>query len=163
MKSTLNSLTDPQLKAPELSTSSWFNTSQDPSIEKLKGQVILLHAFQMLCPGCVCHSIPQAKSFAELFAKDDFQMLGIHTVFEHKEVMTPAALEVFLDEYQIHFPVAVDLQREGERIPATMQDYNMRGTPTCVLIDKQGFIRAHTLGQVRDDLLASQIGYLLAE
>ena len=36
--------------------------------------------------------------------------IGLHSVFEHHHAMTPAALEVFLHEYHITHPVAVDLR-----------------------------------------------------
>jgi hypothetical protein len=47
--------------APELAVSRWFNTSTPLSLTALRGRVVLLHAFQMLCPGCVAHGTPQAE------------------------------------------------------------------------------------------------------
>ena len=35
--------------APEWETATWLNTSAPLTLEGLRGQVILLHAFQMLC------------------------------------------------------------------------------------------------------------------
>jgi hypothetical protein len=35
--------------APAWSTSRWFNTSEPLTLDTLRGRVVLLHAFQMLC------------------------------------------------------------------------------------------------------------------
>ena len=77
--------------------------------------------------------------------------------------MTPVALEAFLHEYRIAFPVGVD--RPGTRgpIPQTMEAYVMRGTPTLVLIDASGRIRHQHFGQVSDLVLGAQIADLVHE
>lgn len=70
-------------------------------------------------------------------------MVGLHTVFEYHEVMTPNALEVFLDEYRISFPVGIDTPGpSGGAIPLSMCAYGMQGKPTLVMIDGQGRRRA---------------------
>jgi len=38
--------------APEWQVETWFNTKVPLHLADLRGKVILLHAFQMLCPGC---------------------------------------------------------------------------------------------------------------
>lgn len=125
---------------------------------------MVLIAFQMLCPGCVTRSIPLALRLDQLFERSDLAVVGLHTVFEHHHVMTPDALEVFLAEYQIHFPVGVDLpDPAGGHIPLTMQAYQMRGTPTLILIDAQGRRRAQYFGVHDELLLGAEIGTLLAE
>jgi hypothetical protein len=48
------------IPAPEWSISSWINTPAPISLASLRGRVVVVHAFQMLCPGCVSHGIPQA-------------------------------------------------------------------------------------------------------
>ena len=46
--------------APPLQVAQWFNTKQPLTLEGLRGRVVVLHAFQMLCPGCVQHAVPQS-------------------------------------------------------------------------------------------------------
>ena len=53
--------------APQWETTQWLNTTTDLNLEVLRGQVIFLHAFQMLCPGCVSQAIPQAQRVASVF------------------------------------------------------------------------------------------------
>lgn len=153
---------DAQL-APELSVVSWLNTKAELTLSALRGKVVMLDAFQMLCPGCVLRSLPQASSLASLFEKDAFQVLGLHSVFEHHDVMTTDTLEAFVYEYKLSFPITIDRHSTGTAIPQTMLSYEMVGTPTTVLIDKSGKIRARYFGSVKEEKVAAQIGYLLAE
>lgn len=150
--------------APAWQTSAWLNTDSALELSQLRGRVVLLHAFQMLCPGCVNNAIPQAKRVANLFAHTPLVVVGLHTVFEHHDVMGPAALRVFLHEYGIRFPVAVDTPgTDGDPLPLTMRAYAMRGTPTTVLIDAEGRLRRHVFGDYDDLILGSDIGTLLTE
>jgi hypothetical protein len=77
--------------------------------------------------------------------------------------MTVAALRVFAREYRLTFPIAVDQPSDDHQLPRTMQAYAMQGTPTLVLIDALGRIRAQHFGAVADLLLGAEIGRLLAE
>lgn len=90
--------------APEFEVAAWLNAKGPVSLAALRGKVVAVYAFQMLCPGCVSHGLPQAKRLRQTFARDEVEVLGLHSVFEHHAVMTPAALQVFLQEYRIDFP-----------------------------------------------------------
>ncbi|WP_447585355.1 redoxin domain-containing protein [Pseudoxanthomonas mexicana] len=149
--------------APPWQVDRWFNTSRPLSLEALRGKVIVLEAFQMLCPGCVSHGLPQASRVHATFSAEQVAVVGLHAVFEHHAAMTPVALEAFLHEYRIAFPVGVD--RPGTRgpIPQTMEAYAMRGTPTLVLIDAQGRLRHRYFGQVSDLVLGAQVASLVHE
>lgn len=155
-------MTCPPIKAPDLQVSQWFNTDTAISLPSLLGKVVVLEAFQMLCPGCVNHGLPQAQSIHTSFSQDSIAVIGLHTVFEHHAAMTPVSLEAFLHEYRISFPVAVD-QASGQGIPKTMQAYQMRGTPSLVLIDAQGHLRASHFGQISDLRIGAEIATLVAE
>lgn len=115
----------------------------------------------MLCPGCVSHGLPQASKMFQAFG-DEMVVIGLHTVFEHHDVMTPDALRVFLSEYRIPFPVAID-KPVGRGMPATMARLELPGTPTLLLVDKQGDLRLRAFGQADDLLLGGVLGRLLAE
>lgn len=150
--------------APAWHTTAWLNTPDPLSLDSLRGRVVFVHAFQMLCPACVSHGIPQAKRVAEIFADTPLAVVGLHTVFEHHEAMQLPSLRAFLHEYRVRFPVGVDAPgTEGDPIPQTMRAYQMQGTPTAILIDAQGRLRSHVFG-VHDDLrLGADIAALLAE
>ncbi len=123
--------------APPLEVARWFNTDTAISLDDLAGQVMAIEAFQMLCPGCVSHGLPQAQRIAGTFA-GEVMVLGLHTVFEHHEAMGPVSLEAFLYEYRIGFPVGVDTHDQPGGTPITMARYQLRGTPSLILIDRAG-------------------------
>ena len=131
----------------------------------MRGRVVVLHAFQMLCPGCVQHGLPQASRIRSAFSAHDVAVIGLHTVFEHHAAMTPVSLQAFLHEYRIAFPVGVDLpsNAQGDPVPQTMRAYGFSGTPSLVLIDRQGFLRRHSFGADDDLLVGAAIAALLAE
>lgn len=151
------------MQAPELAVSRWFNTPAPITLAALRGRVIMLHAFQMLCPGCVAHGTPQAQRAHALFRDSELAVIGLHTVFEHHAAMTPVSLEAFIHEYRLTFPIGVDQPAENGPIPVTMARYDMRGTPTAILIGRDGGIRHHGFGQEDDMALGAIIGTLLAE
>ncbi len=149
--------------APEWSVSRWFNAAAPITLQLLRGSVVMLHAFQMLCPGCVAHGTPQAQRAHELFRQTDLSVIGLHTVFEHHAAMTPVSLEAFIHEYRLTFPIGVDEAAGDGPIPVTMRRYEMRGTPTTILIGRDGTLRHHGFGQEDDLALGAIIGTLLAE
>ena len=150
--------------APAWHTTEWLNSEAPLSLESLRGRVVCLHAFQMLCPACVSHAIPQAKRVAEIFKDAPLAVVGMHTVFEHHEAMQVPSLRAFLHEYRVRFPVGVDAPGAGgDPMPRTMRAYRMQGTPTTVLIDAQGRLRVQAFGAHDDLVLGAQIGTLLAE
>ena len=149
--------------APPLETTHWFNTAAPPTLDGLRGRVVVIEAFQMLCPGCVSHGLPQAKRVFETFNSTDVAVLGLHCVFEHHEAQSPVSLEAFLHEYRIAFPVAVDAPDASAPLPRTMAAYGMQGTPTLVLIDRAGHRRAQHFGHVTDLKLGAEIMALIRE
>lgn len=149
----------------QLFATRWFNTSVPPTLETLRGEerrVVIVLAFQMLCPGCVSTAIPQMKKVHEAFRAEQVAVVGLHTVFEHHEAMTPAALEAFVHEYRVRFPVAVDEQVPASTIPKTMAAYEMRGTPTLLVFDRDGNLRVNHFGPIDDLALGAMLGQLLA-
>ncbi len=148
-------------RAPDWEVARWFGPPT--SLEDLAGKVIVLHAFQMLCPGCVLHGIPQAASIHRVFDAADVAVVGLHSVFEHHDAMTPISLSAFLHEFRVPFPVAVDAHVEGEALPMTMCRYQLRGTPSLVLIDRQGRLRANVFGRPADLAVGAAIASLVAE
>lgn len=151
------------VRAPEWTVATWFNERGTPRLADLEGRVAVLHAFQMLCPGCVAHGIPQAQRIHAAFDPEDVAVIGLHTVFEHHAAMQPVALAAFLHEYRVDFPVAVDTALPDSPIPATMQAFGMRGTPTLILIDQLGRLRLHCFGRADDIVVGAAVASLVAE
>lgn len=143
-------------------TTRWFNS--DPlTLEDLRGRVIVLGTFQMLCPGCVANGLPQLLRIEQTFNRSDVAVIGLHTVFEHHAAMTLTSLEAFLLEYRISFPVGVDAHDNPAGAPITMTRYELRGTPSLVLIDRAGLIRFRGFGHEPDLAVGARIAQLIAQ
>lgn len=149
--------------APEFEVAAWLNAPGPVTLASLRGKVVAVLAFQMLCPGCVAHAIPQAQALVQQLARDDLAVLGLHTVFEHHEAMNEGALRAFLHEYRIGFPVGIDRPAARGAVPSTMARYGMRGTPTLLLFDRAGVLRHQLFGHVPDLQAGALVGQLLAE
>jgi hypothetical protein len=149
--------------APELQVQTWYNTDQPLLLSALRGRVVVLVAFQVLCPKSLSCGIPQAQRIFETFEPQDVMVIGLHTTFEHHDAVGPAVIKAFIQEYRLRFPIAVDLPTIGSPIPHTMDRFKMRGTPSLALIDRQGLLRKHTFGAVDDLRIGAEIGALTQE
>lgn len=148
-------------KAPELQVEKWLNTKHNITLESLRGKVVMIVAFQTLCPGCVEFSLPQAKKVQAMFSDEDVVVIGIHTASEHYDTIQEAGLRAFLEEYNIGFPIAIDKPSDKGGIPETMRAYEMQGTPTVVLIDREGNIRTKSFGHIHSLRLGVKITSLV--
>ena len=149
--------------APELLAQTWFNTDQPLALSALRGKVVVLAAFQVLCPNSISRGVPQAQRIFETFEPKDVTVIGLHTTFEHHDAFSPAVLKAFIQEYRLKFPIALDQPNPTSPIPHTMDRYKMRGTPSLVLIDRQGIVRKHAFGPVDDLRIGAEIGALTQE
>jgi hypothetical protein len=155
-------LAAPGTPAPPWAMASWLHADAAPTVESMRGKVIVAHAFQMLCPGCVQYALPQMMKVRELFDEREVAVVGLHTVFEHHEAMTPVSLRAFAHEYRLDVPIGIDAHESGVALPVTMRRYGMRGTPTLLLIDRRGDLRLHAFGAVDDMALGAAIATLIA-
>jgi len=197
-------------KAPLLSVSDWVQGTE-VNFDQLLGQVILVEAFQVNCPGCFLYALPHAVELYWKYSKQGLTVLGVATAFEdfdknnlenltrlamHGEVVGET-LRVLSQQgklnsgrlpYQIHFPLAMDrlVRHRGEisdddiadfiqnHIPdfeqqsktrqqqlsqqvmnylqsldchaETFERFNLKGTPSHILVDKQGVLRDCAIG-----------------
>ena len=144
--------------------SHWLNTKNPITQESLLGKVVLLDVFQMLCPGCVSHALPQAVRVVQAFNPADIAVIGLHSVFEHHGAQgSYEALAAFLHEYKIDFPVGIDAPATIGNLPQTMASYSVQGTPTTILIDRHGNLRKQKFGFESDLVLGADIMSLILE
>jgi hypothetical protein len=155
-------MTNP-ISAPELLVQTWFNTDRPLQLSALRGRVVVLTAFQVLCPMSISRAVPQAQKIEETFDPQDVAVIGLHATFEHHDAFSPALLRAFIREYRLQFPIALDLPNPESPIPHTMERYKMRGTPSLVLIDRHGMVRKHAFGPVDDMRIGAEIGALTQE
>ena len=141
----------------------WFNTDRPMLLSALRGRVVVLAAFQVLCPNSIGIAIPQAQRIYETFEPNDVTVIGMHATFEHHDAFSIPVLKAFIQEYRLKFPIALDQPNQAGPIPHTMERYKMRGTPSLVLIDRHGVIRKHAFGAVDDLRIGAEIGALIQE
>jgi hypothetical protein len=156
-------MTNPTNCAPELIVHAWFNSEKPLTLSGLRGRVVVLAAFQVLCPVSVASAVPQARRIFETFAPDDVAVIGLHATFEHHDAVSAGVLKAFIQEYRLKFPIALDQPNPASPIPHTMERYKMRGTPSLVLIDRHGLVRKHAFGPVDDLRIGAEIGALTQE
>lgn len=149
-------------ETPAFHAAEWLNTDHPLSLADFRGRVLAVEVFQMLCPGCVLHGLPQAQRIAAGFDSVDVAVFGLHAVFEHHAANSREGLVAFLHEWRIRFPVAIDAQGKG-LLPSTMEAWGLQGTPSLVLFDRQGRMRARHFGQVADLALGAEIMALISE
>lgn len=149
--------------APDWHVAEWLNSDRPLALADFRGRVVVALAFQMLCPGCVAQAIPQMQRARDAFPESDVAVVGLHTVFEHHEAQgRHDVLAAFLHENRIAFPVGIDAQGDGV-LPETMSAYAMQGTPTLLLIDRDGRLRMQRFGHIDDLRLGAAIASLVAE
>ncbi len=140
----------PGQPAPDWDIETWFN-SPPLKIADLKGKIVIVEFFQMLCPGCRTFSMPIIKSWEHRFRSQikagELKIISIHTVFEAHPSQSNKRLEKFLKERKINHPVGVDRHEFGEWKPQTMRAWKTKGTPEIAIIDKKGIIRFQKFGR----------------
>jgi hypothetical protein len=146
---------DPQ-NPPELAASTWLNAPEPRPLKSLKGKVVVLTAFQTHCPGSLKHGLPQAERVAQGFTDDEVAVIGLNVAFEQPEAQTADMLAAFCDAQGLSFAVAKDTINGGD-IPKTMAAYEIQGTPTTLIFDRQGRLRRHYLGRIDDIRLAAEV------
>ncbi len=151
------------LPLPPWRVSRWFNTAQPITLDALRGRVVVVHAFQMLCPACVAHGLPQLATLRQTFSEDQVAVVGLHTVFEHHQVMGAEALQAFIHEYRLRFPIGIDEADPHNPVPLTMAAWGLQGTPSLVVLDRQGRLQCKHFGRLDDMALGAVLGQLLAQ
>ncbi|MBK9119250.1 MAG: redoxin domain-containing protein [Phycisphaerales bacterium] len=146
--------TGPRIRAPEFSgISGWLNTSEPLRMADLRGQVVLLDFWTYCCINCL-HVLPDLAYLAEQFTDAPFVIVGVHSAkFPQEKDATNVRKAVL--RHNIRHPVAVDSDLQ------TWNAYVIRGWPTAVLIDPEGYIVATHFGEGHHDVLVRSIRQLL--
>ena len=120
--------------APALAVEEWVR-GKATTLDALKGKVVLLDIFQIICPGChAAH--PEIVRMQKRYAGRGFEVLGVAVAFEYESIQTPRHIRNYVDRMAYPYPVAID-----KGLIETFRGYRAHGTPYTVLIDRQGRIR----------------------
>lgn len=197
-------------KAPNLAVSQWIQ-GKPTNIDQERGNVILVEVFQVNCPGCFTHGIPQAINLHLKYYSTGLRVLGVATAFEDYDKNTSDNLKLLLStgevigetrkvlseygrlqpgyklSYKIPFAVGMDTlskigplthdkvmdfieanlpdfrsytEKDRESLydrvkqylklkqfsAKTFEEYSLRGTPSAILVDRDGILRQTTFG-----------------
>ena len=212
-------------KAPNLKLGKWVQ-GMDTNLDNEGDNVKLVEVFQVNCPGCFMHSIPEIINIYNNYKSDGLSVFGVATDFEDYDKNTLANLEMLLTtgevigdtkqaltqygqldngklQFKIPYPVAMDsLVKEvgdpskekmnafiNNQIPnfesqpedyknqiyekvkqyykskeysaETFEMYSLQGTPSTILVDRNGILRDVSFGQNTN--LESMVQKLLNE
>ncbi len=128
--------------APSWKNSSWLNAERPPTLESLRGRVVLLNFWVFTCYNCT-NTVPSLVDFDRKYRNSGLTLIGIHTpefppyAGEHDKGNVQRALA----RLGILYPIAQDNDR------ATWDLYGIEYWPSFVLIDKRGRIRYEGFGE----------------
>lgn len=103
-----------------------------------RGKKVLLNFFTTWCKPCRLE-MPGVQSQYEVHQEHGWVVIGIDMFESLGEV------DAFRDEFSLTFPIALDLNGNVSRT------YEIRGTPTNIVIDEQGRIVDRRLGYMSED------------
>ena len=140
--------------APPMAVQEW-RRGKPTTLAALRGKVVLLDIFQIICPGCH-RAYPQITRMQKEYRESGLEVVGLAVAFEFHDVQTPEQIRRYVERMKYPYPVAIDRD-----LISTFRRYGARGTPFAVLIDRTGRIRY--LDFFRTDRVESMIRKLLAE
>ena len=214
--------------APDIEVDQWVQGGP-VNFSTLADHVVLIEVFQVNCPGCFVHALPEVLRLYERYHTEGLAVIGLATAFEDFDKNTLANLEQLVAtgeltgdplqqlgkagllngnrlDYSLPFPVGMDRLVENDaevnddqihaficsQLPEfdgwtderkqpvyekargyleakthraiTFERYNLQGTPSSILIDRDGILRDVSFGYVHHleplikDLLKQAIG-----
>jgi len=111
-------------KAPNLIVSAWFG-GKPTNIEQEKGSVILVEVFQVNCPGCFMHAIPDAIRIHQLYRKKGVKVIGLATAFEDYDKNTVDNLKLLIDKQEVIGETRNALGQSGQLLNGNRLPYRI--------------------------------------
>jgi len=111
-------------KAPNLSVSEWIQ-GRPTNIDKEMGNVVLVEVFQVNCPGCFTHGIPQAIDMHMKYYQDGLRVLGVATAFEDFDKNTLDNLKLLLTTGEVIGETRRVLAEYGRLAPGNKLGYKI--------------------------------------
>ena len=125
--------------APEFAgIEGWLNTPPQ-SMERLRGEVVLVQFWTHGCSSCR-HALPHTERWHRRYGKRGLVVVGIHTPETEEEAEVPG-LQAAIQELGLTFPVALD---NGY---GTWDAYDNQYWPAHYLVDRDGDIVLKHVGE----------------
>ena len=87
-------------KAPNLGISEWVQGAPT-NIDQEKDKIILVEVFQVNCPGCFMHALPEAINIYNKYKDEGVRVLGIATAFEDFDKNTLENLKMLAETGEV--------------------------------------------------------------
>ena len=83
-------------KAPNFGVSEWVQGAPT-NFDQEKDHIVLLEVFQVNCPGCFMHAIPEAINIYNKYKDEGVRVMGLATAFEDFDKNTLKNLELLVE------------------------------------------------------------------
>lgn len=87
-------------KAPNFGVSEWVQGAPT-NFDQEKDHIVLVEVFQVNCPGCFMHSIPEAINIYNKYKDEGVRVLGIATAFEDFDKNTLDNLKMLVETGEV--------------------------------------------------------------
>ncbi|NNL58948.1 MAG: redoxin domain-containing protein [Nitrosopumilus sp.] len=87
-------------KAPNFGVSEWVQGAPT-NFDQEKDHIVLLEVFQVNCPGCFMHAIPEAINIYNKYKDEGVRVLGLATAFEDFDKNTLDNLKLLLETGEV--------------------------------------------------------------
>ena len=87
-------------KAPNFGVSEWVQGAPT-NFDQEKDKIVILEVFQVNCPGCFMHALPEAVNIYNKYKDDGVRVLGIATAFEDFDKNTLDNLKMLVETGEV--------------------------------------------------------------
>lgn len=129
--------------APAISAKEWINLKAQPTLESLRGKVVLLEFWATWCGPCV-EGIPHLNELARKYSGKSFQLLTF--VEEGHQTM-----DKFLKRRPVEYPIGLE--------STALEDYGISGIPHAFVVNQAGKIvwHGHPAGPEMEKAISSAL------
>lgn len=118
-----------------------------------RGKPVVINFWASWCVPCRVEMPALVRAY-EQYRADGLEIVAFNVIFQD----SLSEVRAFVDEFQLPFPVVLD-----EAGHVTADDYQVRGLPMSIFINRDGTIARVQLGAMNEAQIEEFIGALLAE
>ncbi|MEI5907630.1 redoxin domain-containing protein [Bacillus spongiae] len=118
---------------------------KDMTLSALKGKKVILNFWATWCPPCKAE-MPYMQQYYETFQKEhNVEIVAVNLTSEDNG---PSAVQKFIKDYQLTFPVLLD--KSGE----VADSYKVLSIPTTYFLTSDGHIYEKRIGPMSEEMLS---------